>query len=327
VSRTPGLLLRFFALGGLLFAGRALLAPAGAGPASHSVTVPAAEVRRLADEAERLSGRPPSPAELETRIQAWVDEELLVREARAMGWSESDPVVQRRLIQNLRFLGAEGEPEDLLEQALALGMDRSDLVVRRRLVERMRLAVSAAARAGEPSDAELEGLLRRDPERFRRPARVRLGHVFFSRDRRGDAGEAQARALLERLRADETPPERAAEHSDPFLLESQLPAWSERELAARLGARFAAGAMRAPAGEWSGPLASSYGWHLVWVHEQTPEASPSLDEARRELRAAWLSEREREALQRAMQRLRDGVQVHVERPVEARRPAGPGAAS
>ena len=43
-----------------------------------------------------------------------------------LGWSRSDPVVQRRLIQNMRFLGdqADGEPDALLalaDAALAAG--------------------------------------------------------------------------------------------------------------------------------------------------------------------------------------------------------------
>jgi parvulin-like peptidyl-prolyl isomerase len=309
-------LLHFLLLGGGLFALQAAFSQPGS-PASSSdrvVAVSAAEVERLAKRARSESGRPPSPADLENRIREWVDEEILFREARALGWSHSDPVVQRRLIQNMRFLGDQtgGEPAALLAQAYALGLDRSDLVVRRRLVERMKLAITAAARRAEPDDAELEALLRREPERFRREARVRLTQLYLSRDRHRAELGAAARALLAELVAQELPPEAAVGRGDPFLLPARLPLWSARALAARLGPEFARRVFELPLRRWAGPVPSSYGLHLVWVHERAPGATPPLAEVRRELRAAWLAERERRTLRRALDELRRDLEVRIE---------------
>jgi len=309
-------LLHFLLLGGGLFALQAAFSQSDS-PASSPdrvVAVSAAEVERLAQQARRDSGRTPSPEELELRIREWVDEEILFREALLLGWSRSDPVVQRRLIQNMRFLGnqADGEPAALLAQAYALGLERSDLVVRRRLVERVKLAITAAARRAEPDDAELEALLRREPERFRREARVRLSQLYLSRDRHGTGLEGAARALLAELVAQGVPPETAVGRGDPFLLPAELPLWSVRALAARLGPEFARRVLELPAGRWAGPVPSSYGLHLVWVHERTPGATPPLAELRRELRAAWLAEHERRALRRALDELRRDLEVRIE---------------
>jgi hypothetical protein len=213
-------LLHFLLLGGGLFTLQAAFSQPGS-PASSPdrvVAVSAAEVERLAQQGWRASGRAPSPEELEHRIREWVDEEILFREALALGWSRSDPVVQRRLIQNMRFLGdrADGEPAALLARARVLGLERSDLVVRRRLVERMKLAITATARRAEPDDAELEALLRREPERFRREARVRLTQLYLSRDRHGARLGAAARALLAELVAKGVLPEAAAGRGDPL---------------------------------------------------------------------------------------------------------------
>ena len=71
------------------------------------------------------------------------------------GYERDDPVVFRRLVQNLRFAGAadsRGDPE-LFDEALALRMHESDPVVRRRLVSRMRLDLEAEAPAGDPDAA------------------------------------------------------------------------------------------------------------------------------------------------------------------------------
>ena len=80
-------------------------------------------------------------------IRAEVDDELLYRKAKRLGFDRDDPVVQRRLVQNMRFAGADPERDaaSLYAEALDLGMHESDPVVRRRLVQRMRLAIEAEA--------------------------------------------------------------------------------------------------------------------------------------------------------------------------------------
>lgn len=303
-------LLHFLLLGGALFGVEAVLG--GASPPVPVLEVTAAQTRQLREDARRALGREPSAAELEASVGELVDEELLVRAARELGWHRSDPVVQRRLLMDMRFLGDAGEDEDLLDRAFSLGLDRSDLVVRRRLAERVRLAVSEAADRRSPSEAELAGLLARSPERFRRPARVRLTHVFLSRDRRGPSLAHDARALLAQLARDGVAPEQASELGDPFLLPAHLPLWSEDALAARLGPDFAHAAVRAPAGRWSGPVASSYGLHAVWVHEREAARLPDLEEVRPEVEALWRSEQERRALREALTALREQARVRID---------------
>ena len=237
-------------------------------------------------------------------LSAPSDQELLEREARRLGLDRDDSGVRRRLVRNLRFLGEgrAGDEQADYEEALALGLDRSDLVVRRRLVQRLELRALAWARATEPSDAELAGLLVREPERFALPARVRLSHVFLSRDRHGAALEAADRALARRLVS--LPPERVSGLGDPFLLGSHLPPSSQAELAASFGEGFARAVAVLPSGRWSGPIASSYGLHRVFVQERTPGRAPRLEEVRGALREAVFAERAEAVLADWLRRLR-----------------------
>lgn len=295
-------IVHFLAIGAALFAVESWWTS----PEPEPLVVPPGEHTRILDELRRTLGREPSAREVGFAEDAWLDEELLVRTARSLGWHRTDPVVQMRLIQNMRFVGDDGEsdPATLLEQAYALELDRTDLVVRRRLAERMRLAITAQLDDLQPSEEELRALLRRDAERLRRPALVQLSHVFLSRDRRGERLRADAEATLEELRRDAVEPEAAADHGDPFLVPARLPLSSERALAARLGPDFARGAMEAPEGVWSGPIPSAYGLHLVWVHRRVAARDPELDEVRPELLATWRSEQERRLLEEALARLR-----------------------
>jgi hypothetical protein len=143
---------------------------------------------------------------------------------------------------------------------------------------------------------------------------VRLSHVFLSRDRRSTALDADAEALLARLRSEGIAAERASELADPFLFPSALPPRSERELAKTFGPEFAARAVALRAGEWAGPIPSAYGSHLVWVHDRTPPALAELDAVRNEIREALLVERGRRALREYLEELRLLTPVRVDRP-------------
>ena len=310
--RSP--LLHFLAIGALLFGAQRLWLGPSPPPAERVIIVSATHVERLARAFREETGRAPTPSELEGSIAAWVDEELLFREALALGWNRSDPVVQRRLIRNLDFAEGpgSGDATEQLERAFALGMDRSDVVVRRRLVERLKLAVAASAREREPEDAELEALRQAEPERFRREPAIRLTQVYLSRDRRGDALENDAHELLAELESRSVPPQDAARFGDPLLVPARLPLQTQSALARQLGAEFAQSAAQAELSRWSGPLPSSYGLHLVWVHEHTASVLPPLAEIRRELRAAWLAEQEQIAMRRALARLRANTLVRRE---------------
>ena len=310
VLRSP--LLHFIAIGGLLY-----WAAANREAPPEILEVSAVEIAQLTNQWQRSTGRDPNPTELDRLIDQFIDDALLVRVARSLGWDRNDPVIQRRLIQNLRFLDPESEASDaqILSDAYALKMERSDIVVHRRLLERIRLMLAERARGREPSEAELNAYLEAHREKFLRPAQIRVTQVHLSRDRRGTGLHEDATALVESLTALALDPDRdlaeVTSHGDPFLLQSSLPLWSQRRLGQRFGHEFATAAFRLKVREWSGPVVSSYGEHAVWVHERRAEKLPALDEIRDNVRAELHREWEAEALREAKMRLRTGVEIRV----------------
>ncbi len=278
------------------------------------VVIEAARVTTLRDDLTRALRRPPTREELERALGPEVDDELLYREALARGYAEDDPVVFRRLVQNLRFADAEGDADTrddvaIYREAIAMGLHETDIVVRRRLVQRMRLDLEASGAQPRPDAAALRAYYEANAERYRSPARARLQQIYYARE-----NESRARADLEALRRDGVLPEDVGARGDPFLLSSEQPSQTHKELSDRFGGELADGVFAAEPGAWSGPFASAYGLHLVWVHERVAERALDFEEVREPVRHAVTAERRRDALEAALAELRDGVEVEVEWP-------------
>lgn len=67
-----------------------------------------------------------------------MDPDPVVAVALADGLDHGDAVIERRLLQDMAFLGYTGPPQVLLAEARRLGLQRTDQVVRRRLIEKQR---------------------------------------------------------------------------------------------------------------------------------------------------------------------------------------------
>ena len=98
-------LLHFLALGAVLFALNAWRdesRPTAASTARIEVT--AAVIERLRAGYERQFGQSPDAEELRGLVTAHIREEVLCREALALGLDRDDTIVRRRLAQKMEFL-------------------------------------------------------------------------------------------------------------------------------------------------------------------------------------------------------------------------------
>ena len=275
-------LVHFLALGALLFLYFEWRG-GGAGPGSTRIVITEGLVEHLASGFTRTWQRPPTPAELKGLVDEHVKEEIATREAVAMGLDRDDTVIRRRLRQKLEFL-----VEDETGQV-------------------------------PPTDAELQGWLEKHPEALRAEPRTALRQVYVSTERRGASARAEAERLLARLRA-LGPKATLDAFGDPSLLPGELAYGPRSEVVRTFGGDFAARVDALDPGQWSGPVESSYGLHLVLVTERTAASRPSLAEVRPLVEREFLAERRKLRLEALYARLAEKYTVTIEMPDAEKRP-------
>jgi hypothetical protein len=149
-------LVHFFALGALVFVAYEVLNDEPAAPSVDTIELTEAQAGSLVDNFSATWNRRPTATELKNLMQAWVLEEVYVREA------------------------------------LDLGLDRGDAVIRQRLNQKMRFLAESGAAALSPSDTELQAFIEAHPDRFTQPARMAFEQIVLASDR----SATEALALL-----------------------------------------------------------------------------------------------------------------------------------
>ena len=238
-------LVHFLLTGGVLFVLSALFGQSfGVGGNGNRIEVTADRIQQLRETWTRQRGAPPTERELDRLIEDFIREEVLYREA------------------------------------IASGLDQGDTIVRRRLAQKVEFLAQSVASTVEPSEAELQAFFDDDPERYRVPEQVSFSHVYFSGSNRGAGAEAAARGALARLASGAVPAAEAAQLGDRFMLQYEYPPQSRDQVRDLFGPRFAGRLFELPVDEWSGPVLSSYGMHVVRIRQRIPSRLPGLDEVR-----------------------------------------------
>src|ERR1039458_7778126 len=89
--------------------------------------------------------------------------------------------------------------EVLYREALAMGLDKDDTIVKRRMAQKMQFLAEDVAAAHEPSTAELKAWFEKNSNKFALPSRYSFRHLYFSPDKRGKNAQADAATALTKI--------------------------------------------------------------------------------------------------------------------------------
>lgn len=204
----------------------------------------------FADEFERLPA-----ADLQRRIDDFVRDEALYREARALRLDEKDFGVRQRLIRQLEFIN-----QGVVASSVSL------------------------------SENDLRAFLDQNPERYEKPAAVTFTHVFLnSEHRESDKAEAKAKELLRLLNGvDSGSPvafHKAPGHGDRVLFRQNYVNQEADEVKSHFGEQMQQEVfdLQPDSAKWRGPFQSPYGFHLVMLTKKADKYLPGYEELKQKL--------------------------------------------
>jgi peptidyl-prolyl cis-trans isomerase C len=222
--------------------------------------------------------RPPTPEEMRNLVEEKVREEILYREAIALGFDKGDTIVKRRMAQKMEFLSD----------------DVADL--------------------RDPSLEELKEWYAENESQFELPARITFRHVYFSPDKRGRETQEAARKALEKLgQAGDTA--QAMALGDRFMFQDYYADSTSDQVGNVFGTKFSGELVNLKPGMWSGPVESGLGWHLVWVESITPRRVPEFEEVElADIKSQWISAQRAETKRELFKVMRDRYEVVLPKP-------------
>ena len=210
--------------------------------------------------------------------------------------------------------------EVLYREALALGLDKDDTIVKRQLARKMEFLAEDVSKLGAPQPGELKAWFEKNKERFALPPRVSFRHIYFSPDRRGKNVQADAERAQSELIGKPIDAPAVAAAGDPFMFQQYYGDRPFDEIARQFGPQFARALVAVKPGGWAGPIASGYGWHVIFAESIAPQRIPDFDDIEAEVKSAWMEDRRNETRLQLYQAMRSRYEVVL--PV----PKQPGAA-
>jgi hypothetical protein len=269
-------LLQFLIIGAAIYGAYALFAAPEDDYRDTVVLVDSKRIDAMISEWESRWNRSPTRQEISGLIQAYIKEDVLYRQAVAMGLNEDDPITRRRMAQKLEFL-------------------TSDL-----------------AQFQQPAEGELERFFEENEEAYREPDTISFTQIFVDPDARGDETLVDAEEILERVKAAGKPGEETSQLGDRFMLQNYFASATELDIRRQMGSGFAQQVMQLAPGQWHGPVLSGYGVHLVYVYDFLEAEPPVLENVQARVLEDWHTQKRDEFNAEFLKSLKSRYEIIIE---------------
>ena len=268
-------LFHFLLIGVALFGVYALFTPATAQSTSSRIELTADDLNQLQLTWMAQWKRPPTAEELSGLIDTRVRQEILYREALALGLEQNDEIIKRRLAQKMEFLA-----EDV-----------------------------STIRAPQPE--ELKSWFHKNSAQFALPGRITFRHLYFSPDKRGQQARGDAEHILQNLSARPSAHATESDVGDPFMDQNYFVDCSSEQVAKVFGSTFADTVFKLKSSDrWQGPVESGLGWHLIRIETITPGRVPTFEEVDFEqIKSEWTTSLREEAKRKAFADIKQRYEI------------------
>lgn len=196
--------------------------------------------------------------------------------------------------------------EIFYRQALELGLDGNDEVIRRRLRQKMELLMADSAELLKPTDRQLTDFLQQHPDRFERDPVFSFEQVYIGDDIPAQSLQQHIASIQQLLDAGESV------KGSPSLLPPQFTEVQAFHVDRQFGQGFAEQLLAQPLNQWSEPLRSGLGLHLVRISARQPARLPTLAEIHAEVKREWQKAKSRQLQTTMLDNLKANYNIVIE---------------
>ncbi|MEM7457984.1 MAG: peptidylprolyl isomerase [Pseudomonadota bacterium] len=198
------------------------------------------------------------------------------------------------------------EQRALAREAQRLGLAQGDTVVERRLAQKMSFMITDTEAIPDPSESELEYWFNANQALFSEPDRLSFQHVYFSQP-----DDVRLGQTIQSLAAQ---PDAWRSKGDPFMLQRAYNDLPPREIARLFGGAFATAVLQhaQTLDQWSGPIESALGTHLIRIKAVREGGLPALEQIRDRVLTRWREEEGRRQARAAIKAVVSKYQVEIE---------------
>ena len=167
-----------------------------------------------------------------------------------------------------RIINSLIEEEILYREALKLGLDSEDKIIKRRLAQKITF-LKQETFADKLSKEELNNFFNANRENYYIDATYSFSHYFFSFE--NDSNKRANDAYLKVNSSEKI-------NSDPFFLGKNFANENLKNIGRNFGKNFTNLIQETKLNQWSSPIESAYGHHLIYISDYKEGYYPIIDE-------------------------------------------------
>lgn len=197
--------------------------------------------------------------------------------------------------------------EVFYREALRMKLDHNDEIIKKRLAQKMEAVANDLARLMQPpTDEQLKTFFRSRKDLFQLPQAFAFQQVLFLADETKSGNQLEE--VLGALRAGEEMP---AERSNKLSVPNEWELTSVDRLENAFGGGFSKSLDELPVQQWSGPIRSGFGLHLVFIETKQGPRLPDFAEVKDYVAREYEYQSELEAQDRVYQELLAKYRVSI----------------
>ncbi|MDX1331519.1 MAG: peptidylprolyl isomerase [Robiginitalea sp.] len=158
--------------------------------------------------------------------------------------------------------------EVLYQEALKQGLDKTNAAVKRALINQMDLLAEGQGEQVEIRDEDILAYYNLRREQFMSPAVFSFRQVYFGQE----AAEESLLTLKSRWNANGIGFDQARSAGTPTMLPALVENRTAPQVDREFGEGFSTRVGDLQQGIWDGPVASTFGWHLIYLDTLVPQA-------------------------------------------------------